>query len=608
MDFLNNIKRTYLYIFLFISSLCLYYNSTKNEYALDDDIVVRGNKPVQKGFAGIKEIFSTDMFASVLEDHKVKSENNILSGGRYRPLSIATFAIEQQFVGFNPFPKHWINIILYGILVMLIFHFILNSLKLDLFTAFLAAFIFAIHPIHTEVVANLKSRDEILSLIFYILTINYYLKYIDKKTTANLAKLILCFVAAILSKEYAITLLIVLPVAAYTLRGFSIGTSLKTIMGLGVTFVIYALIRGSVVGWSAPEQMDPLNNPYVYATGVEKIATKIYVLLKYVVLLFKPFPLCADYSYAQIRYRTFADWDVWLSVVINGAAIWYTVKAVLKRKMIGWLGVIYFANLFLISNFIFNIGASMGERFLFHSSFAFCIALALGCEELRLKIKAAVFDPAIRFLFVGITLASFLIVIPRNREWKNTYTLFLKDVETSPNSALCNANATVSLVNLALAPENSSRKDSLLRRAIVYSQRAAMIHPDFANAYFNWAVCEFDLANYDSAFVLWDKGFSKFDSSPHKERFAELVYNKALSEGHDKHFETAVKLLEWSVKIEPGKANYWSDLGGARYEVNRYEDAKAAWEKTLELDPANEQANKALPFIKQKLTETQKRN
>jgi protein O-mannosyl-transferase len=599
MIFLNNIKVRYLYFFLFISSVSLYYNSSKNEYAFDDDIIVLGNKPVQKGFAGIKEIFSTDMFASYIDDYKVKG--NKLSGGRYRPLSIATFAIEQQFVGNNPEPKHWVNIILYAFLIILIFHFVMNDLKLSLPVAFITAFLFALHPIHTEVVANLKSRDEILSLIFYLLTISSYLKYIDSKSKKDLLKMSLCFIAALLSKEYAITLLAVLPVAAYTLRNYSVSNSLKSILTLAVIFGVYALIRGSIVGWGAPEQMDVLNNPYVYASGIEKIATKIFILLKYFLSLIKPFPLSADYSFAEIRYRTFSDWDVWLSILLHATLFYYMIIALRERKLTGLIGIIYFSNLFLVSNLVFNIGASMGERFLFHSSFAFCLLIGIMWQELATKLKESTFDLLSKVLLIIIAVGSFLIIIPRNRDWKNTYTLFLKDVETSSNSALCNANATVTLVNMALEPKNQYQKTLLLKRAIRYSEKAIKIYPGFANAYFNWAVSEYNLNNLDSAIILWDKGFNIFDSKPHKQVYTQLVYKRALTEGEHKNFTVAIKLLEWCVKTSPENADYWSNLGGAYFSVNRLEDAKTAWEKALSIDPLNAEANKALPFVKQKL-------
>ncbi|MCW3070467.1 MAG: hypothetical protein JWO44_357 [Bacteroidetes bacterium] len=604
MDFLQRIKRPYILLFLFVLSVLIYSNTAKNEYAFDDEIIVSGNKPVQKGFAGLKEIFSTDMFASYIEDAQVSG--NKLSGGRYRPLSIASFAIEQQFVGSSPGPKHVVNMILYGLLVMMIFLFILRDLKLSLPTAFIAAFLFALHPIHTEVVANIKSRDEILSLIFYILTISCYLNYIDTPNRKNLFKTVLAFIAALLSKEYAITLLAVLPVAAYTLRGYTVKDALKSTWALMLIFVAYALIRGKIAGWGAPEQMDPLNNAYVFATGTEKAATKLYILLNYFILLFKPFPLSADYSYAQIAYRSFGSRDVWISILLHGTLIYFTVRLVLQRNIYGLIGIIYFSNLFLVSNLVFNIGASMGERFLFHSSFAFCLAISLGWQQLKDKLKPGTFTLLTNAALAAILVSSVMIIIPRNRDWKNSHTLFLEDVKTSPNSALCNANAAVALVNMAFEPAHSTDKNSLLKKAIAYSERATGIHAKFANAYFNEAVCYYHMGNYDSAFVFWDKGFAIFDSKPHKATFAALAYKRALNEGEQKQFGNAVKLLEWACKIEPGNSSYWSDLGGAYFSVNRLEDAKACWEKALSIDPSNEQANKALPFIKMKLAEIKK--
>src|SRR3569833_2945034 len=69
--------------------------------------------------------------------------------------------------------------------------------------AFLAAFLFAIHPIHTEVIANVKSRDEIFSLMFICLTIIFYFRFDDTRTIKNLIWAGIFFFLALLSKEYA---------------------------------------------------------------------------------------------------------------------------------------------------------------------------------------------------------------------------------------------------------------------------------------------------------------------------------------------------------------------------------------------------------------------
>src|SRR3954463_13031381 len=79
-----------------IVGIIFYASTRKNNYALDDDIIMKQNMYVQKGFYGIGEIFANDAYKSYYESMGVEQQ---LSGGRYRPLSVVTFAIEQQIFG-----------------------------------------------------------------------------------------------------------------------------------------------------------------------------------------------------------------------------------------------------------------------------------------------------------------------------------------------------------------------------------------------------------------------------------------------------------------------------------------------------------------------------
>src|SRR3990172_8974354 len=97
-------------IFLAIIGFVFYFNSLSNEYALDDDIVILKNKYVQDGFKGIKKIMTRDAYDSFYNQMQSGAQ---LSGGRYRPLSIVTFAIETQFFGNNPGVKHFFNVVFY---------------------------------------------------------------------------------------------------------------------------------------------------------------------------------------------------------------------------------------------------------------------------------------------------------------------------------------------------------------------------------------------------------------------------------------------------------------------------------------------------------------
>src|SRR6267378_7627539 len=83
-------------LILAIISFGFYFNTVYNEYALDDGIVIQKNEFVQEGFGGIKGILTKDAYYSFYKQMGAKDQ---LSGGRYRPLSIVTFAIEQEFFG-----------------------------------------------------------------------------------------------------------------------------------------------------------------------------------------------------------------------------------------------------------------------------------------------------------------------------------------------------------------------------------------------------------------------------------------------------------------------------------------------------------------------------
>ncbi|MCE9537844.1 MAG: hypothetical protein K8R85_01320 [Bacteroidetes bacterium] len=162
-------------LILVVLGFILYSNSFTNEYALDDGIVIQKNDYVQRGIRGIPKILSTDAYDSFYRQMHAKQQ---LSGGRYRPLSVVTFAIEQELFGSKEkekpaedaaFIRHVLNVVFYIISILVLLYFLRNFIfKENPLIAFIACLIFLIHPIHTEVVANVKSRDEILSFLFII--------------------------------------------------------------------------------------------------------------------------------------------------------------------------------------------------------------------------------------------------------------------------------------------------------------------------------------------------------------------------------------------------------------------------------------------------------
>ena len=146
---------------LVIFSLLLYSNTIGFEYVLDDGIVTTKNRFVQAGWAGIYDIFT----------HGYLYGFNGMNNQSYRPIALATMAIEKAIFGNSPIISHFFNTLFFAFGVGLLFTFFTKIFQQkNKYLPFVAALLFAAHPIHTEVVANIKSRDELLAFCFMLLS------------------------------------------------------------------------------------------------------------------------------------------------------------------------------------------------------------------------------------------------------------------------------------------------------------------------------------------------------------------------------------------------------------------------------------------------------
>jgi tetratricopeptide (TPR) repeat protein len=598
-------------IILILIGFIFYSNSFLNEYALDDGIVIQKNEYVQEGFKGIKKILKTDAYDSFYKQMNAKQQ---LSGGRYRPLSIVTFAIEQQLFGNKekPYPtelsflRHVVNVIFYILSIVLLLYFLRTYIfETNPFAAFVIALLFLIHPIHTEVVANVKSRDEILSFMFIILTFIYSFRYWESRQTKHLLLGLFVYFLALLSKEYAVTLIVLIPMLWYIKKSTSIQKIAASWLPFLAVAVVYLLIRYAVVGKGATiENADVLNNPFKFATTDEKWATKIEILDHYLRLLLYPNPLSSDYSYNTIPYTNFSDLKVWLAISIHLSLIAAAVILFFRRNILAFALTFYLIHLFLVSNLKFEIGATMGERLIYHSSLGFCIVVGMFAAWVLQQIKKKTTSNAIGAV-IAVVVVGWCAVIThaRNAEWKNDTTLFIADAEKVPNSALVNGNAGKGYIDLSELPENKKQEKELVGKSIFYLNRSVSVHKEYVNGYLNLGVAYFKLKNYNKAKECWDRASEIYPNNPFLKRNRELLgatyYNEAMKFGMKQPLE-AIRLLEKAVELDPTNADYWYNIGGASYTIQDFTKARNAWTKALELKPDYEQAKQGLAAIEGK--------
>ncbi|MEX2380551.1 MAG: glycosyltransferase family 39 protein, partial [Vicingaceae bacterium] len=249
---INQTANQWLYALLFVLTFATYSNTLNHGFVLDDDIVISQNRFVQEGFSGIDDILS----------HGFLYGFNNRNDQSYRPLTLINLAIEKQLFGNNPKAIHFMHLLLYALAVVLLFRFLLTAFQLqNKWLAFWIALLFALHPIHTEVVANIKSRDEILHLIFAIAALTSILKYIDSKKVNQLIYGVVFYALALMSKEMAVSLALVLPLSLWMFRSLKLKEIISHSILFGIVLIIYFFVRTMILdSITFDEEMTVINN------------------------------------------------------------------------------------------------------------------------------------------------------------------------------------------------------------------------------------------------------------------------------------------------------------------------------------------------------------
>lgn len=588
---------------VFLVAFCFYANSFSNEYALDDEAVIQSNEYVQKGFSGIGKILTTDAYDSY---YRQNNANQHLSGGRYRPLSIVLFAIEHQLWGESPHARHAVNIFLYILCVLSIFYFLRNYLFRKAShgedIAFISALLFAIHPLHTEVVANIKSSDEILSLLFIMLTCIFSIKYRETKKVKNLVTVLVCLFFALLAKEYALTLLLLLPLLFLVHFKEKLGKSINASLPYYAIIVLYFIIRIACIGFPHQhKELDILNNPYLFATPLQKIASEIFILGKYLYMLFIPYPLASDYGFAQIPYHSFSSPLVWLSIIAYASIIYWGIKLLRKKDILAFPVFFFLLNLFMVSNLLINIGATMGERLAFHPSLGFVTIVSYGIVSATKNISMPRRSLGIMIFLDVLVVLCGMETINRNKDWKNNFTLFTKDVHTVPNSVKANDDAGAQYVNLSETIKDTVQSDSVTRVGLKYLYKAVRLDDSDIDGYLNLGIAYCKLVDPDSAKHFWDIAKRIYAGEPRLPEYYALLEkiftytgNKFAKQGK---YSQAIHEFENGIQCNPSNPDLWVNLGGTFFNLHQYDSARYAWLKVAQINPNYPNINQYLGML-----------
>ncbi len=583
--------KIYLGIIIAVFAFILYAQSISHEYTLDDHNVIDKNFVTKTGLEGIPTILKTDYWYGSGKDE--------LRGPIYRPTSLIVFALIWELSPDNPHAYHFINVLLYAFTCLFLFLLLCRLFKTqNLLLPFICALFYTAHPIHTEVVNNIKSLDEILCFLFGLISIWLLLKYAATKSKSAFLLGGVSFFLALLSKETAISFLLIIPLIIFfyadNFRKSIIPTLLLLISLTGIWLIlrmnIFEDLHRNIV-----TQTSELNNTlYAAPNVISRYATAFYILLRYIGLLIIPHPLTSDYNFAQIKIQNLGDPGALAGIIIYMGLGIYSILN-FRKKSIPVFGILVFLlPLAPVSNIFFLGGSSMAERFLYIPSLGFCILLAYvlikltNAESIVIKFKSLPqffgLNKKVFFIVLGICALYVFKTTSRNKDWKDTLTVFSKDIQVSKNSATANHLLGNSLLLRVAASSNIKNRSDTFNLAKNYLKKALDIAPGFFNASSNLGYIYLVENKADSAYLYLQKGL-KYGPDD-----VQLNYYLGSALYLLKRFDESIKVLGHTVALKPTYEDAYMMLASSYLANGDSDNGLQCYLKVIGINPNNAKA------------------
>lgn len=570
-------------VVLGILAIVVYLPTLKHGFVLDDGLVTTLNNYVKQGFAGLWDIFTHSYRAGAT----ITTDSDYM----YRPFSVLLFAIEWAFFPNQAWIHHLFNIVYYSLCILVMYKvliLLLGESKSKII--FAICILFTLHPIHTEVVCNIKSRDEILSFLFGMLSLFYYFKSLQNRNRYVWISCIFFFLA-MLSKEGSIAWLFIYPLITHF---FSNQKFFKNWIYLAITCCVWFLWRHFIMG-DIDYIPDVHDNQLVSLNIFDRWPTAFLILLKYLKLLFWPNPLSWDYSFQAIKNVSWNSGIAILSMIIHLILFLYGCLKFQSKSILAFCFLAYLISISLYSNLFILIGTVMGERLIFLASTWFIFGLAYGLTiitsyQSENKIVEQKKHLVRFFSMIGILGFVFCwLTIQRSKDWKSSYDLFLHDVSVTPNSF--RTNQAIADESLQLYMKNFNKPtDSVkyLTQAQKYYEASENILPCFSNQVGLGNTSLFQ-RNYDKAIDRFKKAQNLIDNTVIKERIFTAFYQYGRYEAQVNNNLTKAKdLLMNAYLLDSSKSEIVTDLGMVLGLNKEFNHALYYFEKSYKMDPNNE--------------------
>jgi hypothetical protein len=559
----------------------LYARTIGYNYCLDDFSSIKENWVVKGGLKNLGTMFSTE--------YRYGAWNS--PGSLYRPIPLVLFSLEWQFAPDKPWLGHFVNMLLYGLTgwaLWITWRRILANFS-PLLPA-LAVLFFLVLPVHTEVASNIKSSDEMMSLIFATFSMYSIWRYFENNRNGWLVTAVLLYAGAMFSKEGAITFLAILPLTIWFFTNQTSAKNFRIWALMLIPGVLFLLIRKAILDAQPyPEQYSELDNFMVAAKGpIERFASAFMMCGQYLYTMIFPVHLVSDQGYPQIKPINFSDLRAWGGLLSYAALFIWAALNLKKKHFLSYCIFVFLFAFAPFSNIFLQIGTSYGERLLYLPSLGYVLALAwIICKVFKIDDPRQIWNPngkgSLVWGVAGALLAVYgirtLIRIPA---WQNSESLYSADIAQSPNSAKLNYHYGLEKVRLGMDEKGSVVTDSTwVNKGIDTYSKAIQLYPKYHDAYGSRGLAYFRMKKYDQAFEDYQK------SLEYRPNDSKTLSNVGFIYFMRNQFDKAEEVYKKSIQFDPRFVDARRNLGAIYAMKKEFPAAIEQWQEGLKYEPTN---------------------
>ena len=477
-----------------------------------------------------------------------------------------------------------------------------------LLAALVAALLFGVHPLHVESVAWVSERKDVLSTLFFLGALLFYLRYQELRRSGFFALSFVAFVLSLLAKPMGVTLPLIMFLYDYlSARGWTTRTVQEKVPFLMVS-ILFGVI--AVLNRQSPEGSYAL---YISSLG-DNLLIASSGLIFYLGKILMPLQPSAFYPYPaeiSLHLPTFFLPLMLLLVLVSG--IWITRRY--TRKVI-FGSLFFFLTLLPVMSIVPFHGAAAADRFMYIPSIGLFYLAGVAFQKIyvwRVRWeKAKKVSLAVLLRVIVTTLGT--LTWQRSNVWQDSETLWLSVLKNYPEVPVAHNNlgnvylkkgrldAAISEYKMAISlnPSDAGLYNNLgaaylkkgrLDAAIAEYQKAISLNPDYALAHNNLGNAYLGKGETDAAIAEYQKAISLNPAD------ALAHYNLGVAYGGKGKLDAAIAEYRKTISLNPTNAPAHSNLGIIYARKGELDAAIAEYKKAISLNPADAVAHYNLGII-----------